>query len=62
MFEVIIVLITSGCSLLLLWRRSVRKKMQVKASRTYTCTICNQRHCECLRDFKKKFPLTQSDL
>lgn len=51
MFEGIIVLVTSSFSMLLLWRKSVRKKMQTKAS--HTCTICKQRNCECLRDFKK---------
>jgi hypothetical protein len=56
MFEGIIVLFTSSFSILLLWRKSVRKKMQTKA-RTYTCTICKKRHCECLRDFKKEFQL-----
>jgi hypothetical protein len=57
MFEGIIVWITSSFSILLLWRKSVRKKMQAKGSRTCICTICKKRHCECLRDFKKEFQL-----
>jgi hypothetical protein len=67
MFECIIVLVTSSFSMLLLWRKSVRKKMQTNASRP--CTICKQRHCECLRDFKKmpagfkkEYPLAQRDM
>jgi hypothetical protein len=53
MFEVIIVLIICSLALLLFWWKSIRKKFRTEPSRTYTCAICNQRDCDCLRDFKK---------